>query len=96
MNTKHSPLPWSRGRRSFIEDANGNGIAVCQYSTTQEADADLIVKAVNSHEELVAALKECITEEGAPGLQEGLGRMRRRLLSINEIARSVLKKGWLS
>jgi hypothetical protein len=36
------------------------------------------------------ALEECVTEDGAPGLQQGLGRQRRRLLAINAIARAAL------
>lgn len=36
------------------------------------------------------ALKECITEENAAGFQQGLGRQRRRLLAINDIARAAL------
>jgi hypothetical protein len=43
--------------------------------------------------DLAAALKECITDEDAPGMQPGLGRQRRRFLAINRIAAVALEKG---
>lgn len=73
MKTKHTPLPWhvapSAGK-SLIEDQHCNEVAsVATYGAGfgpqgwpfpwhhAEANAALIVRAVNSHAELVAALE---------------------------------------
>lgn len=68
-------------------------IADCHNSVFQDQrrdNAEFICQAVNSHDALLAALRECVTEEGATGLQEGLGRMKRRILAINDIARAAI------
>lgn len=104
---KHTPVKWvSHGctvtTETVWKDGNKSGDEwVAQTyqedsdavpSDEQIANADLIVKAVNNHEDLIQALRECITEEGSAGMQEGLGRMKRRLLAINEIAKSAIAK----
>jgi hypothetical protein len=63
---KHSELPWklnatplSSNQNFVVLDAgtNGHSKRVCAvYSATDEADAALIVRAVNAHAELVATL----------------------------------------
>ena len=66
----HTPLPWrtlSNGRDAFIEHVNDSSgqkrIAfMCLPVIEREANAALIVRAVNCHQELVDALKECIDE----------------------------------
>ena len=56
---EHSPLPWQVGheehgyKRPCVADANWQPIAILH----SEADASLIVRAVNSHAELVRALE---------------------------------------
>lgn len=50
----HSPLPW-RIIGLWLVDANGNDI----WSTTED-DAAFIVKAVNAHAALVAALEAIV------------------------------------
>ena len=57
MTNEPSPRPWHIGEsicgtRSCIHDANGEHIASC-FGMPTEADAALIVKAVNLHEYLV-------------------------------------------
>lgn len=55
----HSPLPWAvRDRRVVVSDRGA--VAECGYMSTvrTRADAQLIVRAVNAHAALVAALRE--------------------------------------
>lgn len=66
MSRDISPLPWrvaqTEGHVDDILDANGNH-AMChghdydEYGTISLADAAFIVRAVNAHDRLVAALK---------------------------------------
>jgi len=65
MEKKHSPLPWSLGCDETIKIRHGfdNSIAGIMFTNTEreklpaEANAAFIVKACNSHYELVEALK---------------------------------------
>jgi len=66
--TNHSPLPWSQGMRPF---GTAEALAVADHDDTViahiytgssstgsgKANAALIVRAVNSHEALISALK---------------------------------------
>lgn len=101
MNT-HAPTPWHavisrNGLPHVVDDHNGlNQLTIVespkshQDHETDAANCIFITRAVNSHDALLAALRECVTEEGAAGLQEGLGRMKRRILAINDIARAAI------
>lgn len=57
---EHTPTPW---RSSFPSYVIGGGIKICQLkgiyvnNPNREADAEFIVRACNSHDELVAMLK---------------------------------------
>jgi len=70
MSTKHTPTPWKLEKSRFhfhIDDANGTRIAdirFCQRpdGSTTEIEAAHIVRCVNSHEALLAALKALIAE----------------------------------
>lgn len=66
---KHSPLPW----KSDVEELHeipqsvvrgGNDIRICRMDLSdakiEEANADLIVRAVNKHDKLVEACKDWI------------------------------------
>ena len=73
MKTKHTPLPWHfqdeyiRADSENMDDS-GNVVAdvYCKPSTTHaeimEANAAFIVRACNSHDELVAALESMMPE----------------------------------
>lgn len=105
--SKHSPTPWSYSRHHFA-DARGHiimpnapaGIGctiglVGACSTTQaqlDVDGEHIVRCVNSHDELLAALKECVTEDGSYAFGNGVDGMIRRLRAINETARDAIAK----
>jgi hypothetical protein len=55
----HSPTPW-RADKEIVEDANGWAVADCEfigYTTVASENAALICRAVNSHADLLAALK---------------------------------------
>jgi hypothetical protein len=62
--TKHTPTPWSKSRIashapqfSIYGDDDARDLAVVGYVENAEANAEFIVKAVNHHDELVAALE---------------------------------------
>lgn len=76
MGAETTPPPWVCGDESdpnqcgniYSHDATGSIIASCvdfiyapRDKSEQNANAAFIVKAVNCHDELVAALKACIT-----------------------------------
>lgn len=62
--SKHSPLPWKFGNYgSDIVDANGNMVVCCWQSQIAEdnfANAELVLRAVNCHDELVEACKRLL------------------------------------
>ena len=55
-----------------------------------DTDKSSLEKLLDEIETLRAALAECVTDENASGWQEGLGRQRRRLKAINDIAQKAL------
>lgn len=65
--SKHTPTPWMKADfpgsfRTFISSTDGKLLANAYHmddggDETAEANAALIVRAVNSHEQLVAALR---------------------------------------
>ena len=64
MTTEHTPLPWThdewtplRSGRLHIRDANNELVAVI-IEPDSPALAEFIVRACNSHDELLEALKE--------------------------------------
>lgn len=61
MKPSHTPTPWALNEPIKTEIVSGYGstdIGVAQ--NLREADAAFIVRAVNSHEELVKALKDVL------------------------------------
>lgn len=61
----HSPLPWRlndpRNLTTLVYAADGR-TAICKMAGGSiEADADFLLRACNSHDALLAALKECRT-----------------------------------
>lgn len=75
----HSPLPWSVGGRTTanvglerqIVSADGRVVSRAQRYTDEpghldrnDADAEFIVRAVNNHKELLAALKGIVEMNG--------------------------------
>lgn len=73
MMAEHTPVPWDifNGGRSTLlhidtaaENPIGGGVAICSVPATKDgiggANADFIVRAVNAHDDLVAALKACV------------------------------------
>jgi hypothetical protein len=70
-HTEHTPAPWRLntdtldiGDYAAIQGSNGTFIGAVWADNTQapQADAKLIVKAVNSHERLIQALSELVAE----------------------------------
>lgn len=63
--TDHTPLPWQYHRgedyiQIFADNQKNKNLEVCEfhcYSDECESDVAIIVRAVNSHSELVEALK---------------------------------------
>ena len=62
MSTKHTPLPWEViGTGYQLQIVDSNGAMICEgfsWSDQCKANARLIVRACNSHHELLAALEE--------------------------------------
>ena len=68
MNTNHTPTPWtfvvhSNGMHSIVQDDSGYPVAIANMGNVGKIDKERarpnaahIVKCVNAHEELVAAL----------------------------------------
>jgi len=95
----HTRLPW---RTTPIDSifADGPGYAVAQTQQVagdlggeeRTANADFIVRACNSHADLLAALEECVTEDGAHCLAYGTDtpKLRARLEAVNQIARAAI------
>lgn len=93
--TKHAPLPWKLAQHGLtpgscllhdwhIEDADGK--LVGWIPQRNRASADLIVRACNSHAELVEALAKIANHTNAGG-QAG-----HKLHRINELARAAIAK----
>lgn len=55
----HSPLPWKVGdrQRGLVTDSNSQFVFKCFVGENRDRDAAFIVRAVNYHEEMLAALK---------------------------------------
>ena len=64
------------------------------YGQTREQDAKNIAQMLNSHDELVGALRECITNDGAHCLAYGADTptLRARLSRISATARAALAR----
>ncbi len=61
---QHTPTPWKANGLS-IEDSNGDLIACLNTGdgiVRAHEDAAFIVRAVNAHDELLQALKDCVGE----------------------------------
>lgn len=53
-DSKHAPTPWQWIDTGILTDAQGDEVDTC--CLYDEADAAFIIRAVNAHDELVAAL----------------------------------------
>ena len=78
MNSKHTATPWriNPRSRSTVQTLDGDTVAACGVRSDLskpnlheelEANAALIVRAVNCHEELVAALEKAANQFGCLG-----------------------------
>lgn len=80
----HSPLPWTyhnvNGVKDWIEDAHGS----IQIENIGRIDGPLIVRAVNAHDALVAALKEILSDDYCA---QRLAELRIDILSPLKLAR---------
>jgi hypothetical protein len=102
--TQHTPGPWHvlhqyTDRRVFpIGEDNGDGshtiIAEANALGGTEENWGANARLIAAAPDLLAALKECITDDGALCLAYGTDTptLRRRLAAINSLARSALAK----
>ena len=105
--SKHTPTPWRIERHGpnglflYIADNNGELVAClgdCEQPEEEiHANAERIVRCVNSYESLLAALGECFTDDMAfctseLSFSDMRGRFIRRLRAINEIVRATRAK----
>jgi len=68
---EHTPIPWRRNGH-FVETATKPPFAVCDvYGDGQilQEVGDLIVRAVNCHEELVEALEDFLADWDSPNFR---------------------------
>ena len=69
----HTPTPW---RSSFPSYVIGGGIKICQLkgiyinNPNREADAEFIVRACNSHDELLEACEKLVAWDNGHGNDE--------------------------
>lgn len=86
--TKHTPEPWSVSSDRYIVGPDLELIADCyNESPTDAINARLIAAAPN----LLAALKECVTETGA-ARERSHEYAERRIQYINATARAAIAK----
>ena len=96
MNTSHTPGPWFLDQYGHVygwdrqQPASGTSTSVHICTpTTNFADRARIVKCVNSHDDLLAALKKIVEEAGDQfGRTDGPGTINRMSYS----ARAALAK----
>ena len=65
---EHTPIPWKVVKRVTsdclgIDSTNGTVVATTGYSAKMEANAALIVRAVNNHAKLLTVLEGLIAQE---------------------------------
>ena len=71
---KHTPTPWRMARVNYFPSTAGfeiNSGANWYAFAKIEGDAEFIVRAVNSHEELLEALKELVQGHSIKGEEAG-------------------------
>jgi hypothetical protein len=93
VETNRAFQDWRRDIVGALEPHKGNSrLVICTIINADSPQGKANAKAILQVPELLKALGDCITEDGASGLKEGLGRMKRRILAINQIARDALAK----
>jgi hypothetical protein len=101
MTDKHTPGPWTwhrsanfivAPRKTVCENIAATSPAGFAHHTEEtEANARLIVAAPA----MLAALREIVTEDGATCMRNGMSAatlLRRRIESINTVARAVIEQ----
>ncbi len=94
MTTQHTPLPWHVGETNklVIYRQDGYAVADCKVFHSRpgserevaEANAALIVNAVNCHEELLSALKGLLEEYDLCGEGHDENRLRTARLILEK------------
>lgn len=98
-NAKHTPGPWSRNIKpahKYVTVWSGRNTHVAYVATggplsNEEIEANICL--IAAAPELLAALRECVTEPGAPSIRlNDFEVAERRLAYISEIARRAIAK----
>lgn len=82
MSAEHTPTPWKVEKSGVIMDMHEAVVGTLLERPTQSANAAFIVRAVNAHDDLVAALKEAnklCDSARFGGLREPEGRLAQKL-----------------
>jgi hypothetical protein len=97
---KHTPLPWEISKHGtpechpqfglYAEGCHRDHVIV--KGDNPKEDAEFICRAVNSFKSLLAALEECITDEGAVAYNRPDRYGRERLDAISDLARAAIAK----
>ncbi len=94
-NTKHTSGPWHIGRRAGNPAIySHDGAEIAEMLTVTSDDWRDNARLIAAAPDLLAALKECMTEDGARCLAYGADTptLRRRLAAINSVALAALAK----
>lgn len=100
MKTLHTPGPWTdaigMAGRPIVSSVNQSTdiIAVMSRSGKTQEEAYANARLIAAAPDMLAALQECITEDGANCLAYGTDtpKLRARLRAINETARAAIAK----
>jgi len=104
--TKHTELPWLYDGLGFITAKDCYGQFICKVDIfdeindpkrrigyeEQRLNVQFIVKACNSHYELLEALKQCLNDENCLGMLKPDKYAVRRLRAINVIVNQAINK----
>jgi len=96
---KHTPGPWYTRHGQISSETSTHGCTIADCNATANGISDKEVEAnarlIAAAPDLLAALEECITSEGAAcfgDIENHPELMQRRLYAIADIAREAIKK----
>lgn len=102
MNAKHTPTPWIEQEmpprcNDRITADDGEGTTICELPYGLDANTAFIVRACNTHDDLVAALKEAqdqiLTNRACAGRKQSNERVNMTSAALLQIERALAKAG---
>ena len=91
--TMHTPGPWTAGNDGYIYSA-GDIVADSTFGCLPQIEGDHNARLIAAAPDLLEALEQCLTGDGANCLAYGTDTpsMRRRFAEINRIATEAIRK----